>query len=38
MSDFTSVIPAAAAFAGFITSTLGTPATRVIGAKSLTAS
>src|SRR5437762_3481364 len=38
MSDLTSVIPEAAALAGFITSTLGTPATSVIGAKSLTAS
>ena len=31
-------MPEAAALAGFITSTLGTPATSVIGAKSLAAS
>ena len=31
----TSLMPSACAFAGFITSTLGTPATSVIGAKSL---
>ena len=38
MNERTSVMPSAAAFAGFITITFGTPATSVIGTKSLTAS
>ena len=38
ISERTSLIPAAFAFAGFMTSTFGTPATSVTGAKSFAAS